>query len=128
MSQKKRAGFISKYRLDVIVIAVVLLVAVGFLLVNKLTGKAGAYAEVSINGSVVAKYSLLQNGTFSLNNGTNALTIENGYAYMSYSNCKDHVCENMGKAMHVGESIICSPNRVTVKIVGETNDSVDLVS
>ena len=117
-----------KYRLDVIVIVAILLFSSALLLFMKLSQKEGAFAVVEINGAVVAEYSLAQSGEYPLNNGTNVLVIENGVAYLNYSSCPDHTCENTGKIKHVGETIVCLPNRLTITIVGTSDDSVDLVS
>ena len=50
-------------------------------------------------------------------------------AYMSYSSCPDHLCENTGRIKYVGETIVCLPNKVTVMVIGEDDGSgVDFVS
>ena len=68
------------------------------------------------------------NGVFELNGGTNTLVIENGVAYMDYSSCPDHVCERKGKIRYAGQTIVCLPNKLTVTIIGETDESVDFMS
>ena len=120
---------IKKYRLDIIVISVLLLLAFSVALTIKLTKTAGNYVAVEINGTVSAEYPLFVDGEYQLNGGTNTLVIKNGDAYLSYSNCPDHTCERTGKIRHVGETIVCLPNRLSVTVVGEhTEDSVDFVS
>ena len=119
---------IKKYRLDIIVIAAILLVSLIFLGILTFTKKDGTFVVVEIDGIAVAKYPLDIDGVFTLNNGSNVLVIEDGAAYLNYSNCPDHVCENMGKIRFVGETIVCLPNRVTVTVVGDTEDGVDLIS
>lgn len=128
MEEKKEHGKLYKYRFDIIVIASVLLIAIAVLLIVNLTKKEGAYVEVTVDGNKVATYELAVDGTYPLNNGTNTLTVKDGYAYMSHSNCPDHVCENTGKVKHVGETIICLPNKLTVTVVGTSEGSVDFVS
>ena len=128
MTKDKIISFTKKYRNDIILIAALLVISLVVLLVVNLTKDEGAYAEVAINGDVVDKYSLDVDGVYSLNGGTNTLTIENGVAYMSYSNCPDHVCENIGKVKYVGETITCLPNRITITIVGKSDDSIDFIS
>ena len=97
-------------------------------MIVNLTKEEGAFAEVTVDGNVAGKYSLAIDGTYSLNGGTNTLVVQNGTAYMSYSNCPDHICENTGKIRHVGETIICLPNRITVTIIGDSDEAVDFVS
>ena len=125
----KLVSFIKKFRLDVIVIASLLLVSALFFLITALNRDEGAYAEITVDGEVVGKYPLEINATYKLNGGTNELTIENGMAYMTYSTCPDHTCEDARrKAHYVGQTIVCLPNKVSVKILGVSDDSVDFVS
>lgn len=128
MTQNKVRSFIKKYRIDIIVVASLLMLSLLILLLVNLTKKEGAYAEVTVNGNTTGKYSLDVDGTYPLNGGTNTLVIKNGEAYMSDSNCPDHICENTGKIRHVGQTIICLPNRITVTVIGETDEAVDFVS
>ena len=128
MDKSKIENLIKKYRLDIIVIASVLLISIVVVLVTQLTKVEGAYAEVTIDGTVVGKYSLSLDGVYTLNDGTNVLTIKNGEAFMSYSQCPDHTCENTGKIKYVGQTIVCLPNRLTISIVGQTDDHVDFIS
>ena len=99
-----------------------------FVLVVDLTKKEGAYVEVTVDGNNVGKYALSTNATLPLNNGTNILTIKDGEAYMSYSSCPDHTCENTGRVKHVGQTIICLPNHITITVIGKSDDPVDFVS
>ena len=128
MAETKIQNFIKKYRIDIIVVASLLILSLAVLLIVNLTKEEGAYAEVTVGGNAAGKYSLAIDGTYSLNGGTNTLVVQNGTAYMSYSNCPDHICENTGRIQHVGETIICLPNRITVTIIGDSDEAVDFVS
>ncbi len=128
MRQNKSNSVMGKYRLDIIVIAALLLISLLILLVVDFTKKDGAYAQVILDGNLVGEYSLAVDGSYVLNDGTNILTVEKGVAYMSYSSCPDHICENTGKVKFVGQTIVCLPNLITITIVGESEDSVDFVS
>ena len=126
--EEKRSDGKKKYRLDVIVIASILILSLLILLVVTLTKKEGSVAVVEVNGVTAGEYSLWKNGEYSLNGGTNVLVIENGVAYLNYSNCPDHTCEKTGKIKYVGQSIICLPNKVSITIKGDASGGVDLVS
>ena len=122
---------IKKHRIDIIIIASLLLLSVLVLLIAQLTRSEGASAVVTVDGVTVGEYPLDRNGLYTINNGTNMLTIGDGVAYMSYSSCPDHICENTGKVRYVGEQIVCLPNRVTVTVTGDaasTDGGVDFVS
>lgn len=58
--------------------------------------------------------------------GKNEVIIEKGEVHMHESNCKDKICMKMGKISIPGDSIICLPNRVMVKIVPEKRSDSDL--
>ena len=118
----------TKYRLDIIIVAAILLASLVLLLVMTLTKEEGSVVVVEIDGATVATYSLEENGEYSLNGGTNVLVIENGKAYLNYSNCPDHTCEKTGKIQYVGQSIICLPNKIAITIKGEAEGGVDFVS
>ena len=120
---------IKKYRIDAIVIASLLLLSSLVLLVVFLTRQEGERVTVTVDGVTVGEYPLGVDGIYALCNGKNVLTVEDGRAYMSYSSCPDHLCENTGKIKYVGEQIVCLPNKVTVTVIGEDDGSgVDFVS
>ncbi len=114
-------------RYDVILIIALLFVSIMALLLINAFKSEGAYALVSVNGEEVARYSLWENGEYSLNGGTNVLVIENGVAYLKDASCPDKLCVNQGRIAFSGETITCLPNKLTVSIVGVKGD-VDLVS
>ena len=103
---------------DIILIASVLLVILSVFIIITLVREDGAVARVTVDGAVVAEYSLSSDGEYSLGGGSNILVIENGCAYMKYASCPDGLCKNQGKVCHSGERIVCLPNRVMVEIVG----------
>ena len=114
----QNAKAVPKYRIDIIVIAAILALSLLLVLVMTLTKEPGAVAVVEIDGVVAGEYSLDVEGTFPLNGGTNVLVIEDGTAYLNYSNCPDHTCERTGKIHYVGQTIICLPNRLSITIKG----------
>ena len=128
MEENKSESILKKYKSDIIVISAIVILALLFLLVYEATKKEGAFVEVTQGGEVIGKYSLLTDGVYTLNGGTNELTIKDGTAFMSYSDCPDHTCENTGKLRHVGQTIICLPNDLSATVVGVADDYVDFVS
>jgi hypothetical protein len=113
---------------DFILIGAIVAVIAIAIAVLSLTKKDGDYVIVRINGNEVAKYSLSQDGEYSLNGGTNVLRIENGTAYLVSANCPDHLCVKQGKVDQSGETITCLPNRLTVTVFSAEEGEVELVS
>lgn len=128
MTKESLKSLIIKHKIDIIVIASLLLLSVIILLTVNLTREPGAFVEITVDGNIVAEYPLDKDGVYELNGGTNTLTVKGGEAYMTYSSCPDHTCENTGKVRHAGQTIVCLPNKLTVTVKGESDDSVDLVS
>ena len=128
MTKTALVAFLKKHRIDIIVIVSLLLLSLTILGFVYLTKKDGAYAEVTIEGEVVGKYSLAIDGVYTLNGGTNILTVENGSARMTYSSCPDHLCENTGSVRYVGQTVVCLPNRLAITIIGNSDNAVDFVS
>ena len=103
---------------DLLLVVSLLAVGLSVFLIMRCTSDEGAYALVTVDGKEVGRYSLGEDGTYSLNGGTNVLVIEDGEAYMKDARCPDHTCIRTGRVSRDGESITCLPNRVRVEIVG----------
>lgn len=99
---------------DVILIAVLAVVAIATILAFTLFAKGGNTVIVKKNDEVVYEGKLSENDEVALY--TNTLIIEDGYAYMKYADCKNQICVNTGKISKKGETIVCLPNKVTVEI------------
>ena len=113
---------------DVLLIGGCLLLAAVLFLVFRFGQGSGAGVIVGVDGEEVARYSLYQNGTYSLNGGTNTLVIENGEAWLLDADCPDKLCVKQGKIRLNGQVITCLPNKLTVTVYGGEQNHVDLVS
>lgn len=87
----------------------------------------GAYVSVKVDGKEIAAYSLLTDGEYILNGGTNRLVIRNGKASLHDSSCPDKLCEKLGEISKSGETITCLPNRLTVTVYSSEQSDVELV-
>jgi len=123
---------IKKHRVDIIIIAAILLLAVLVLSLTLIFRREGGSVEVRINGELYGTYPLSVDRTVEFKNSegrvTNTLVIEGGTAYLSFADCPDKTCVNTGKIKYVGQRITCLPNRLTVQVVGESDGGVDFVS
>jgi len=116
----------SKVFYDIILIVSLIFVSVAAITLTLFLRKEGKSVSVEIDGQQVAVYSLSEDGEYPLNGGTNILIIEQGKARMADAHCPDRTCVKAGGISHVGESIVCLPNRVSVSVIGK--DNTDLVS
>ncbi len=110
-------------RWDLILILSLLLVSGALFLRMYFSKQDGGWAVVTVNGSEVARYSLLTDGRYELNGGSNVLVIEDHSAHMAEASCPDHICVDMGRIRYTGQSIVCLPNRLVVTIKGVSGEA-----
>jgi len=113
-------NFLTKHKLDIIVVGSLVLVALTLLLVFALTSNPGEYVEITVDGRLFGRYSLSDDAEIDIG-GTNLLIIENGTAYMKEANCPNHTCVARGSISLSGQSIICLPNKIIVTVKGGKN-------
>ena len=54
-------------------------------------------------------------------NGTNTITVGEGSIWVSSADCSNQTCVHAGKISHAGQTVICAPHKLVIKIVGETS-------
>lgn len=113
-------------KIEYIIISGILLFATTLYGIISLTKKPGGTVVVRVNGEQVAEYSLMVNGEYELNGGTNILHIEDGQAWLIDATCPDKLCVNFGKISFNGETITCLPNKLTVTVIKAEDDFVEL--
>ncbi len=108
---------------DLILAGSILFLACGFYIGNRLIHREpAAIVEVSLNNHVIHQLDLSKDTQIvieSYKGGTNTLVIENGHAYISDASCPDKVCIYQGTISRPGEMIVCLPNMMIAKIVGD---------
>ena len=107
-----------KRRNDLLLIGALLLAAaLCWLLVRP--GGAGGWAVVTEDGVETARYSLDVDRTVTIGGEAyNVLQITGGAAAVIEANCGDHTCVRIGAVSRAGESIVCLPHRLVVRIEG----------
>ncbi len=103
-----------------LIVAVLIIAAAGFLINNRIHKKPAAYVEISVDTRTVATYDLNKDMDLVLetyNGGTNHLIIQNGQVWISEASCPDKVCIHQGHISMNGELIVCLPNRMIAKVV-----------
>ncbi len=109
-----------KIRNDIILIAVILLIAAICLIAFKLLQRDGTTVVVQADRELYGRYSLFENQVIEISSerGTNILTIENGQARVTDASCPgippESRCTNQLPISKTGESIECRANRVVV--------------
>jgi hypothetical protein len=123
-----------RFKNDIILIGVLLLalllVGGGVLLFQK----PGDVVVVTVDGSVMGTYSLLEDLTLPIHTGeggeqVNVLVIKDGEAYVQSASCPDGICAAHKPISRQGESIVCLPHRVVVTVqCTEQQNAPDIVT
>lgn len=127
--------FFGRFRMDLIVILALFLTAASLFairfLYNASTGKiGGSKVEITSDGVLFGIYPLDGDESIEVTSsyGHNTVRIENGACFVESADCRDLICVHSGKIRNRGESIICLPNRLSVRIIGEGEDGYDAVA
>lgn len=111
-----------KYKKDIIIVSVLLVVALGgYLCFNMNNNKNARYVQIYRGDILMKTYLLSRDGQYELKTGNdfNQLVIENGSVFIKEANCPDKLCVKQGTISKSGESIICLPHKIVVKISSE---------
>lgn len=108
---------------DIVLVILLVVLAGGMYIGNRIMNrKPAVIVEVSVDGIVVEELDLSKNMEIVVkgyHSGTNTLVIEDGQVYITDATCPDKVCIHQGKINRSGEMIVCLPNLMIAKIVGE---------
>ena len=114
---------------DDLILILGILLAAGILYLLFRPGHTGAWAVVTSDGVETARYPLRQDITVTLGDEDyNILQISDGKASITDANCGDHTCVHTGAVSREGETIVCLPHRLTVRIEGGSPVDVDGVA
>ena len=109
---------------DLILVLSLLLIALSVFLVLKFTGESGEIVKVFVDGEFACEYSLVKDGEYALNGGTNILVIKDGEAFVKLADCPRQVCVNSRPISRVGQKIECLHNRVLIRVYGADEELI----
>ena len=80
----------------------------------------GAEVIVEQNGRETARYALAEDRTVRIEEegGYNTLVILSGEVWLSEADCPNLLCVKTGKIRYAGQSIVCMPHKLAVRIAG----------
>ena len=100
--------------IGIVVLAVLMLVV----FVRSAAGGGEAVLEITSGSSVYGVYPLNEDREISIED-KNTVIIKDGQAFMAEADCPDKLCVNSKPISSRGQSIVCLPNRIVLKISGE---------
>ena len=116
-------------RLDLILIAGVLVLAGIIYLVFLGSAEDGAKAVITVDGQVVQELPLDEDTTYRVETpeGYNIVEIKDGWADVIEADCRDGLCADQKRVHKTGETIVCLPHKMVVTIEAGTENTVDAV-
>ena len=120
-----------KKRNDLILAVVMILVAAAGFLWYNFSKEEGGYVALIQNGTEIQSFSLNEEQEYriELEDGRyNLLQIQGGKVYMKEASCPDQICVNHRPVSNVGETIVCLPNEIVLKVVEQSSKpEIDMV-
>lgn len=105
---------------DIVLLIVLLAIGIASSVYLASSRTGGDTVIISQNGEMYGKYSLMEDNKIVIEDGDekNVITIKGGKVSMTEASCHNQVCVHHSPISYSGESIICLPNKVVVKIEG----------
>ncbi len=119
----KRKSLSKKTRNDIILLAGILVLASLCLIFFHFTKTQGDSLEITLNGSVYKTLPLNEDIELTVKNGegSNTVVIKNGEVFVRDATCPDKICEGHRAISRVGETIVCLPNKLTLRIFSQSS-------
>ena len=114
---------------DFFLIGILLLIGIALLAGYRLWyHDSGGAVEITIDGELYQTLSLSKNTTIILpaGNGSNTLSIQNGVADMTDADCPDQLCVKQKAISHTGETLVCLPHKIVVKVTNSSDETKDI--
>ena len=105
------------FRIWDVILIVILLALVGLAIYFVVAPKEGANVEIYVDGELFETLPLSRDTAVDLDHLK--VIISGGTVRVEEADCHDKICEKRGRISRAGESIVCLPNRVVVRISGE---------
>lgn len=121
---------------DVIIIVALIIISFipeGMVFITNYNKQSSFYLEVYSEGKLYKKLPLekkYEREIFTVEGelGTNVIEIDNGQVKIIDADCPDKICVKTYAISKAGESIICLPHKLVVRIIGEGRQETDEVS
>ena len=112
---------------DVVLIVVLVVSVILSFPFFRLFSVRGQLVSVSVNGREVDRFPLSENRNLSVQGplGKTLIRVKDGKVWVAKAPCPQKICMKMGKISRSGEIIVCIPNRVFIKIEGNTEQNLD---
>ncbi len=106
---------------DLILMAVLIIIGITASVCLSFSDSVGDRVIITVAGDLYGTYPLTEDRVITVTSGDHSNTVEirDGAVRVTEASCKNHVCVDHAPITRAGESIICLPNRVVIRIDGE---------
>lgn len=115
----------SRIKKEALIIILVFATLFIIFLISNIKREDGKIAVVTVDNVLYGKYPLSKDCDIPIEGDgiiINHAVIESGSVYMEDASCENHICVSMGRKKAQGESIVCLPNRVVIRIEGNDKE------
>ena len=116
---------------DLILLAMfILIAAILFFIINRTDEIKGDYVLITLDNSEYARIPLNKDTVLSIDSdkGKNTVVVSDKEVYVESADCPDQICVDHAHIMYEGETIVCLPHRLIIKIVSEEGSETDAIS
>jgi len=115
---------------DKLLISTLLVLGISSFSLAGLATQPGEYALISVAGQPTIRKPLHRQDLFILQGATGTLVVEINESSIRVldATCPQRLCVRQGRIDHVGEIIVCVPNKVTIWIEGRNPNPFDAIT
>lgn len=94
------------------------------------TGRKMTVAVIEQDGREILRLSLDEEQTVRIpsENGFNVIVVAGGSVRVSEADCPDQICVRQGEIFGSGESIVCLPHRLVIRLEGTDDEGLDAMT
>lgn len=115
--------------MDYVFAIIMIIISLGIWFYTTVSMTTGMYAEIVCDGKVIQKYPLVQDmeERFLIPEyGYNTISIHEKHVSIIDADCPDRICVKQRAISKTGESIICLPHKLVVRIVGNLQEASEI--
>lgn len=113
---------LKKHKIEIIIVVLLLLLSIVGIVIFYLTSFSGKKALVYHNDDIILEVDLDVDKEYHISGDISEMTIivKDNKLWVSYSGCENQICVHSKSISQTNESITCLPNKIFIKIVGES--------
>lgn len=115
---------------DIIIVLAAAAVLALALILRNVSSESGSNAAVFHNGEQIALLTLTKDGVYPFDDYGVTIEVKSGKVRISKSDCHDKICEKTGFISSPMQTIVCLPNRISVRMItgsNNTDSNIDIV-